>query len=98
TFYTDPNFPDRRAAREQAERTATMDNAARLQSRFLLQTMLLNCMREQRLDALVSPMSTVPPRRLLSPREPASNGRTPIGWVMFGQQGFPGIHGPPGSI
>ena len=29
-----------------------------------LQTMLLQCMQEQRLDALVSPMSTVPPRKL----------------------------------
>jgi amidase len=96
TFYSDPNFPDRRAAREQAERTTTMDNAARLQTRFLLQTLLLNCMQEQKLDALVTPMSTVPPRKLLSPREPASNGRTAIGWSMFGQQGFPVIDVPAG--
>jgi amidase len=96
TFYSDPNFPDRRAAREQAERTTSMDNSARLQARFLLQTMLLACMQEQKLDALVAPMSTVPPRKLLSPREPASNGRTAIGWSMFGQQGFPVIDVPAG--
>jgi Asp-tRNA(Asn)/Glu-tRNA(Gln) amidotransferase A subunit family amidase len=96
TFYSDPNFPDRRAAREQAERTTSMDNSARLQARFLLQTMLLACMQEQRLDALVAPMSTVPPRKLLSPREPASNGRPAIGWSMFGQQGFPVIDVPAG--
>ena len=96
TFYSDPNFPDRRAAREQAERTTSMDNSARLQTRFLVQTMLLTCMQEQKLDALVTPMSTVPPRKLLSPREPASNGRTAIGYSMFGQQGFPVIDVPAG--
>jgi Asp-tRNA(Asn)/Glu-tRNA(Gln) amidotransferase A subunit family amidase len=41
-------------------------------------------------------MSTVPPRKLLSPREPAINGRTAIGWFMFGQQGFPVIDVPAG--
>ena len=96
TFYNDPNFPDRRAAREQAERAPAMDNAQRLQSRFLLQTLLLTCMQEQKLDALVAPMSTVPPRKLLSPREPISNSRNAIGWFMFGQQGFPVIDVPAG--
>ena len=53
-------------------------------------------MQEQRLDALVSPMSTVPPRKLTSPREPAVNGRSPIGWSLIGQQGFPAITVPAG--
>jgi amidase len=96
TFYDDPNFPNRRAAREQAERSTGLDMASRVQSRFATQMLLLNCMAEQKLDALVAPMSTVPPRKLLAPREPASNGRTPIGWSMFGQQGFPVIDVPAG--
>jgi amidase len=96
TFYDDPNFPNRRAAREQAERATALDTSARMHTRFALQTLLVNCMEEQKLDALVAPMSTVPPRKLLSPREPASNGRTPIGWSMFGQQGFPVIDVPAG--
>jgi Asp-tRNA(Asn)/Glu-tRNA(Gln) amidotransferase A subunit family amidase len=96
TFYDDPNFPNRRAAREQAERGTTLDTSARMHSRFALQTLLMNCMAEQKLDALVAPMSTVPPRKLLSPREPATNGRNPIGWFMFGQQGFPVIDVPAG--
>jgi Asp-tRNA(Asn)/Glu-tRNA(Gln) amidotransferase A subunit family amidase len=95
-FYRDPNFPDRRQAREQAERATVLDTARRLQGRFALQTILLQCMQEQRLDALVSPMSTVPPRKLTSPREPASNGRTPNGWSLIGQQGFPVITVPAG--
>jgi Asp-tRNA(Asn)/Glu-tRNA(Gln) amidotransferase A subunit family amidase len=95
-FYQDPHFPDRRQAREQAERATTFDMSARLQGRHAVQTILLQCMQEQRLDALVSPMSTVPPRKLTSPREPVSNGRSPIGWSLIGQQGFPAITVPAG--
>ena len=95
-FYSDPNFPDRKAAREQAERATVLDSSARLQGRFAVQTVLLQCMAEQRLDALVSPMSTVPPRKLTNPREPIANGRNPIGWSLIGQQGFPAITVPAG--
>jgi Asp-tRNA(Asn)/Glu-tRNA(Gln) amidotransferase A subunit family amidase len=96
TFYSDPNFPNRRAAREQAEKATVLDTSARMHTRFALQTLLMNCMEEQKLDALVAPMSTVPPRKLTSPREPGSNGRNAIGWSMFGQQGFPVITVPAG--
>src|SRR4029077_8074885 len=96
TFYDDPNFPNRRAAREQAERATALDTSARMHTRFALQTLLMSCMAEQKLDALVARMSTVPPRKLLAPREPASNGRNAIGWSMFGQQGFPVIDVPAG--
>jgi Asp-tRNA(Asn)/Glu-tRNA(Gln) amidotransferase A subunit family amidase len=95
-FYQDQNFPDRRQGREQAERATALDMAARLQGRVAVQTMLLQCMQEQRLDALVSPMSTVPPRKLTAPREPVSNGRSAIGWSLIGQQGFPVITVPAG--
>jgi Asp-tRNA(Asn)/Glu-tRNA(Gln) amidotransferase A subunit family amidase len=96
TFYQDPNFPDRKQARENAERARVLDTATRLQSRFALQTIVLQCMREHRLDALVSPTSTVPPRKLTSPREPAVNGRPAIGWSLLGQQGFPALTVPAG--
>jgi amidase len=95
-FYEDPNFPDRKQQRQAAERAAILDTSARLQVRFALQTLLLQCMQEQRLDALVSPMSTVPPRKLTAPREPNVNGRAPIGWSLIGQQGFPAITVPAG--
>ena len=95
-FYADPNFPDRKRFLEAAERAKALDTSARLQSRFALQNLLLECMQEQRLDALVSPMSTVPPRKLTAPREPNANGRSPIGWSLIGQQGFPAITVPAG--
>jgi amidase len=95
-FYNDPNFPDRKQAREQAERATVYDTSAKLQARFAIQNILLQCMQEQKLDALVSPMSTVPPRKLTAPREPVANGRNPIGWSLIGQQGFPAITVPAG--
>jgi len=95
-FYEDPNFPDRKQAREAAERATVLDTSVRLQTRFAFQNLLLQCMEEQRLDALVSPMSTVPPRKLTAPREPNANGRSPIGWSFIGQQGFPAITVPAG--
>lgn len=96
TFYNDTNFPDRKQGREAAERSITYDNSARLQTRFAYQNLLLQCMAEQKLDALVSPTSTVPPRKLTAPREPNANGRPPIGWSFIGQQGFPAITVPAG--
>ncbi|MBZ5634816.1 MAG: amidase [Acidobacteriia bacterium] len=95
-FYEDSNFPDRKQARQAAERATVLDTSVRLQTRFALQNLLLQCMGEQRLDALVSPMSTVPPRKLTAPREPNANGRSPIGWSLIGQQGFPAITVPAG--
>jgi Asp-tRNA(Asn)/Glu-tRNA(Gln) amidotransferase A subunit family amidase len=95
-FYNDPNFPDRKQAREAAERALVYDTAARVQTRVALQTLLMQCMQEQKLDVLMSPMSTVPPRKLTAPREPAANGRSPIGWSLIGQQGFPAITVPAG--
>ena len=96
TFYEDPNFPDRRQARLNAERAQVYDTSTRVQSRYAMQTMLLQCMQEQQLDALVAPTATVPPRKLTSPREPAVNGRSPVGWSMLGQQGLPVITVPAG--
>jgi Asp-tRNA(Asn)/Glu-tRNA(Gln) amidotransferase A subunit family amidase len=95
-FYNDPNFPNRRQAREAAERQTMYDPSQRLEVRNGLQTLLLQCMQEQKVDAWFSPMSTVPPRKLTNPREPAVAGRTPIGWSVIGQQGFPAITVPAG--
>jgi amidase len=95
-FYDDPNFPNRKQGRQAAERATMLDTSGRVQTRVALQTLFLQCMEEQHLDALVSPMSTVPPRKLTAPREPNTNGRSPIGWSLIGQQGFPAITVPAG--
>lgn len=95
-FYADPHFPDRRQARETAERARALDTSLRLQNRFAFRTMLLECMQEMRLDVLVAPTSSVPPRKLTAPREPTMSGRPAIGWSFFGQQGFPVMTVPAG--
>ena len=61
-----------------------------------MQTIVLQCMQEQKLDALVTPTATIPPPKLNGPREPNVNGRSPIGWSLLGQQGFPVISVPAG--
>jgi amidase len=96
TFYQDPNFPDRKQQRENIERQMTLDTSTRVQSRFAMQTIVLQCMQEQGLDALVSPTATVPAPKLNGPREPNVNGRPPIGWSLLGQQGFPVMSVPAG--
>jgi amidase len=96
TFYDDPNFPDRRRARENAQSEQTIDTSVRLQNRFAFRTMMLQCMQEQQLDVLVAPTASVPPRKLTAPREPMVNGRSPVGWSFIGQQGFPVMTVPAG--
>ena len=54
-FYEDPHFPDRKQGRQAAERATVLDTSARLQTRSAYQNVLLQCMQDQRLDALVSP-------------------------------------------
>jgi amidase len=90
-FYADPNFPDRRQARIDAEQARALDTALQVRNRFALQTMVL-----QRLDVLVAPTASVPPRKLTAPREPTVNGRSAIGWSLFGRQGFPVMTVPAG--
>jgi amidase len=96
TFYNDPNFPDRKQMRENIERQRTLDTALRMQSRFALQSIVLQCMQEQKLDALVAPTATIPAPKLNGPREPNVNGRSPVGWSLLGQQGFPVMSVPAG--
>jgi Asp-tRNA(Asn)/Glu-tRNA(Gln) amidotransferase A subunit family amidase len=96
TFYQDPNFPDRKQNREAIERQTALDTSVRLQSRFAMQTIVLQCMQGQNLDALVSPTATIPAPKLNGPREPNVNGRPPIGWSLLGQQGFPVMTVPAG--
>ena len=96
TYYQDPNFPDRKQMRENTERQVTLDTAVRLQGRFAVQSIVLQCMQDQKLDALVAPTASIPPPKLNGPREPNVNGRSPVGWSFLGQQGFPVISVPAG--
>jgi Asp-tRNA(Asn)/Glu-tRNA(Gln) amidotransferase A subunit family amidase len=94
-FHEDPNFPDRKARRESDESDMHYDMADRMLRRFAVRTMIMQCMAEQGLDALVYPTSNIPPDILTNPREPNVNGRG-NSWSYLGQQGFPAITVPAG--
>jgi len=73
-----------------------LDTSVRLQTRFALQIYSCSACRNSAWTRLVPPWSTVPPRKLTAPRESNANGRSPIGWSLIGQQGFPAITVPAG--
>ena len=96
-FHDDPTFPDRKRGRENAEKPMAYDMSDRLLLRFSVQQVILQCMAEQKLDALVYPTSNLPPRKLGSPGGPPVNGRRGDGvWSFLGAQGFPVITVPAG--
>jgi Asp-tRNA(Asn)/Glu-tRNA(Gln) amidotransferase A subunit family amidase len=94
-FHNDPNYPNRRQQRQNADTATEMNMADRMLFRFAFQQVMLQCMAEQNLDALVYPTTNLPPPRLGSPDEPVINGRSDA-WNAFGQQGFPAITVPAG--
>jgi amidase len=94
-FHQDPHFPDRKKARENVEKATQFNMAERMLRRFSIQQMLLQCMAEQKLDALVYPTSSLPPTKLGAPAGPPINGRSSV-WSFIGQQGFAVITVPAG--
>lgn len=97
SFHQDPTFPDRKRARENVEKVTEYNMAERLLRRFSVQQLMLQCMAEQKLDALVYPTSNLPPTKLGAPAGPPINGRNGTGvWSFLGAQGFPVITVPAG--
>jgi Asp-tRNA(Asn)/Glu-tRNA(Gln) amidotransferase A subunit family amidase len=100
TFYTDVHeksgFTDKRRTLQQKEADQTLELARRLQLRFALQQIVMQCMGEQQLDALVYPTGNVPAPKLGAPTEPNLNGRSPLAWTLLGANGFPAITVPAG--
>jgi len=96
-FHQDPKFPDRKKARENVEKVTEYNMAERLLRRFSIQQIVLQCMAEQKLDALIYPTSNLPPTILGAPQGPSINGRNGGGvWSFLGAQGFPVITVPAG--
>jgi Asp-tRNA(Asn)/Glu-tRNA(Gln) amidotransferase A subunit family amidase len=97
-FHEDPQFPDRKRSRENAEKVTEYNMAERLLRRFSVQQLVLQCMAEQKLDALVYPTASLPPKKLGSPAGPPVNGRRGSDgvWSFIGAQGFPVITVPAG--
>jgi Asp-tRNA(Asn)/Glu-tRNA(Gln) amidotransferase A subunit family amidase len=101
-FYRDirpeAGFVDRKAALEELNSNLTLDMANVFQDRFAYQQVVLQCMAQENLDALVSPSGNIPAYILGAPTEPPLAGRTNSVWGLLGQHGFPTLSVPAGFI
>jgi amidase len=99
-FFDQPDFAgsaDRKGSLVNQGKQTTLDSAARLQKRFGIQQMVLQCMQELQVDALTYPTGNVPTPILGAPYEPNVNARNGgSSWNLLGQQGFPAITVPAG--
>src|SRR5207253_2736904 len=73
-----------------------LDIADRMLGRFAFQQVVMSCMADLNLDAVMYPTNNIPPQKIQAPEEPAVNGRNQAHWTMFGQNGFPAITVPAG--
>src|SRR5262249_21320795 len=92
----DAGFVDRKAALEGMNSSLTLDMANVFQDRFAYQQVVLQCMAQENLDALVSPSGNIPAYILGAPIEPPLAGRTNSVWGLLGQHGFPTLSVPAG--
>jgi amidase len=100
SFYRDirpeAGFIDRKAALEELNASLTLDLANLFQDRFAYQQVVLQCMAQESLDAMVSPSGNIPAYILGAPIEPPLAGRTNSVWGLLGQHGFPTLSVPAG--
>src|SRR5436190_2555702 len=92
----DAGFVDRKAALQEIDSSVTLDMANIFQDRFANQQIVLQCMAQQNLDALVSPSGNIPAYILGAPIEPTLDGRTNSVWGLLGQHGIPTLSVPAG--
>jgi len=101
-FYRDirpeAGFIDRKAALEETNNSMTLDMASVFQDRFAYQQVVMQCMAQENLDALVSPAGNIPAYVLGEPIEPPLAGRTNSVWGLLGQHGFPTLSVPAGFV
>jgi len=102
-FYRDirpeAGFVDRKAALEELNSSLTLDLASLFQDRFAYQEIVLQCMAQDNLDAMVSPAGNIPAYILGAPIEPQLGGATTGAgsiWGLLGQYGFSTLSVPAG--
>jgi amidase len=99
-FYSDvredSGFNDKKKGLEKKFADKTLNIGSRLQVRFALQQIVMQCMAAQQLDAVTYPTGNVPAPKLGAPTEPSVNGRSPLAWTLLGGNGFPAISVPAG--
>ena len=96
-FFNSPNFPTKKTGLESQDKSLILDTAVRMQRRFAIQQIVLACMADLKLDAVVAPTGLAPARKLLEPNEPSANGIGNYGmFTLVGAQGLPVITVPAG--
>jgi Asp-tRNA(Asn)/Glu-tRNA(Gln) amidotransferase A subunit family amidase len=99
-FYRDirpeAGFVDRKAALEEIDASSTLDLANLVQDRLAYQQVVLQCMAQESLDAMVSPAGNIPAYILGAPIEPPLAGRSNSVWGLLGQHGFSTLSVPAG--
>ncbi|WP_157622758.1 amidase [Solimonas soli] len=100
TFYRDirqgSGYSDKKKSLEGKNAERTLDLAGRMQLRFALQQIALQCMAGLQLDAVTYPTGNVPAPKLGAPTEPTVNGRSALAWTLLGANGLPAISVPAG--
>lgn len=100
TFFTDvrigSGFSDKKEGLLTKYKDKTLDLSTRLQTRFALQQIVMQCMAQQKLDAVTYPTGNIPAPKLGAPVEPPVNGRSALAWTLLGANGFPIISVPAG--
>jgi Asp-tRNA(Asn)/Glu-tRNA(Gln) amidotransferase A subunit family amidase len=94
-YYDDPKFVSQKTARENADKPLNYDMADRMLHRFAVQQVILQCMQEQNLDAVVYPTAALPPAKIGAPPTPQVACRGGV-WTFLGAQGFPAMTVPAG--
>ena len=94
-FYKEGNSEPKKRSLQTADKEKAYDTALRLQRRFAIQQIVLDCLAEQNLDAVVYPTSNIPSAKIDAPNEPTVNGRGTM-WTFLGMQGFPAVTVPAG--
>jgi Asp-tRNA(Asn)/Glu-tRNA(Gln) amidotransferase A subunit family amidase len=95
-FWDDPIMQDRKESLQRADSAKTLATAGSLQTRFAVQTIVMQVFAELDLDAVVYPTGNVPPAILTSPQEPFKSNRSPGTWTYINSRGFPAITVPAG--
>jgi Asp-tRNA(Asn)/Glu-tRNA(Gln) amidotransferase A subunit family amidase len=99
-FYTDirpmSGFRDKKQTLQEKNKDLTLDIGTRLQTRFALQQLVLQCMASMKLDAITYPTGNIPPPKLGAPTEPTVNGRSATAWSLLGANGYPTLSVPAG--
>jgi amidase len=96
-FYTPAvGYQDKKQTLVSRNEEMTLDVEGRLQLRFAVQQIGMQCLAQLGLDAVTYPTGNVPAPKLGAPNEPTVNGRPANAWSFLGQQGFPTITVPAG--